>query len=73
MQDILQNQGVGMPRIAREQLTLNRAKNAKPEAQLYRLRDAAVPGLLLRAPTGRHPQAHRAHVWVVAQGVAGRH
>lgn len=43
-----------MPRIAREQLTLNRVKNAKPEAQMYRLRDAAVPGLLLRvAPTGR--------------------
>lgn len=43
-----------MPRIVREQLTLPKVKNAKPEAKLYRLRDAAVPGLLLRvAPTGR--------------------
>jgi len=43
-----------MPRIAREQLTLPKVKNAKAEAKLYRLRDAAVPGLLLRvAPTGR--------------------
>jgi hypothetical protein len=45
--------GAGMPRIIREQLTLPKVKNARPEAKLYPLRDSAVPGLLLRVAPGR--------------------
>lgn len=51
-----------MPRITREPLTLNAVKAAKPTDKLYRLRDATIPGLLLRVtPTG-------AKVWAVTWG-----
>lgn len=42
-----------MPRITREPITLKAINAAKPAGKLYRLRDASVPGLLLRVtPAG---------------------
>ncbi|MBB5735900.1 integrase [Xanthomonas arboricola] len=42
-----------MPRISRESLTRKTVDAAKPTGRLYRLRDATVPGLVLRVmPTG---------------------
>ena len=42
-----------MPKITRETLTLKTIQAAKPTGKLYRLRDAAVPGLVLRvSPAG---------------------
>lgn len=42
-----------MPKITRETLTLKTIHAAKPTGKLYRLRDAAVPGLVLRiSPAG---------------------
>lgn len=43
-----------MARVTREPLKVSDIEDAKPEAKLYRLRDATVPGLLLRVtPAGR--------------------
>ncbi|PNS09820.1 tyrosine-type recombinase/integrase [Solilutibacter silvestris] len=51
-----------MPRIIREPLTLKVINQAKPTGKLYRLRDATVPGLLLRVtPAGTK-------VWAITWG-----
>lgn len=51
-----------MPRITREPMTLKAINAAKPAGKLYRLRDASVPGLLLRVtPAG-------AKVWAITWG-----
>lgn len=53
-----------MPKITREPLTLKVIAAAKPGAKLYRLRDATVPGLMLRVtPAG-------ARTWAVTWGRA---
>ena len=44
----LQDKGNAMPKITRETLTLKTINAARPTGKLYRLRDAAVPGLVLR-------------------------
>ena len=44
----LQDKGNAMPKITRETLTLKTIQAAKATDKLYRLRDAAVPGLVLR-------------------------
>lgn len=51
-----------MPRITRESLTLKIIGAAKPTGKLYRVRDATVPGLLLRVtPAGTR-------VWAITWG-----
>lgn len=51
-----------MPEVKRKPLTIDSVAKAKPTGKLYTLRDANVPGLLLRVyPTGRR-------VWAVAYG-----
>jgi len=53
-----------MPKITREPLTLKVIAAAKPGAKLYRLRDATVPGLMLRVtPAGTR-------TWAVTWGRA---
>lgn len=67
MQDVcrtvLQNlEDADMPRVSRESLTMKSISSAKSLDTLYRLRDATVPGLLLRVtPAG-------AKVWAVTWG-----
>lgn len=51
-----------MPKITREALTRRAVETAKPRGRLYRLRDAAVPGLALRVtPAG-------SRTWAVTWG-----
>lgn len=56
-----------MPRITRESLTLKAITAAKPSDKLYRLRDAAVPGLLLRVTPGG------GKVWAITWGRGQEH
>lgn len=51
-----------MPRVTRESMTLKAINAAKPTGKLYRLRDASVPGLLMRVtPAGTK-------VWAITWG-----
>lgn len=51
---VLQNGARDMAKVTREHLTLKMINAAKPAGSLYRLRDAVVPGLMLRVtPAGK--------------------